>query len=99
MGGQPSFQPVQTVLDEQATTFPHLPFVLGRRRVCSPGGTIQSSIRQPETLLDQPLLGVGGGHLRDGIHLIQGQVAGGEALPEDGQILEPPGHPDQEARR
>ena len=99
MGGQLSLQPVQTVLDEQATTFPDLPFVRGRRRVCSPGSTIQSSIGQPETLCDQPLLGVGGGHLRDGIHLIQGQVAGGKALPKDGQILEPTGHPDQDACR
>jgi hypothetical protein len=99
VGCQPSLQTVQTALDEQATTFPHIPRILCGWRVCPPRSPIQSGIGQPKTLLDQALLGVDGGHLGNCIDLIQGQVASGEALPEYGQILEPTGHPNQKAGR
>ncbi len=66
-----------------------------RRRIRSPGSTVQSRIGQTETCGDHRLLGIRSGQLRDRIHLIQRQLAGSEPFPQHRQILEPTSHPNQ----
>ena len=87
--------PVQGVLDRQPAFAPRIHRLIGGERIRSPGGTIQSRIRQTQTLGNHRLLRIRSGQLRDGIDLIETQLTGSEFLLKQRQILQPPRHPDQ----
>ncbi len=91
----PGTNPIQGVLDREPPFPPRIHHISRRRRIRSPGGTVESSIGQLQTLGDHRRLGIRSGQLRNRIDLIQTHLAGGEPGTQNRQILQSAGHPNQ----